>query len=181
MFESITSLIPYLVLFSHIAFGFLILAIIFRESWGKDIYNFLGKNANLFGFLISLLAIIGSLFYSEIVGFAPCVLCWWQRVFLYPLAVIFGVALWKKLPQVFLYAVPLALLAIVFAGYHSYTSLGGTSVLPCTAVGGECSKVYVKAFGYITIPFMSLTIAFYILLLSWINKLYRNENSNPQR
>lgn len=176
MFENLASLLPYLVLVSHIVLGLLFLVVIFRHSWGEKAWALLGRNTNLLAFLISIIAIVGSLFYSEIIGFEPCVLCWWQRIFLYPLVIIFGIAIWKKLPGAFLYAVPFALLAVIVAGYHSYASLGGTSILPCLAVGGDCAKVYVRAFGYITMPVMSLTIALYILLLAWADKIYRNES-----
>ena len=179
MFENVNSLIPYLVLLSHIVLGFLLFAIISRRLWGGSIQRFLGKNANLLALLVSLVAVIGSLFYSEVVGFEPCVLCWWQRIFLYPLVVIFGVAFWKKLPDAFLYAVPLALLAGIVSLYHAYAPLFiGSSILPCLAEGGDCSRVYVMAFGYITIPVMSLTIVTYVLLLAWVNKIFKNENSN---
>lgn len=173
-----TTLIPYLVLFSHVVFVILVLAIIFRKTWGAGVQKFLGKNATVLALLVSLTAIVGSLFYSEVIGYEPCVLCWWQRVFLYPLVIIFGMAIWKKVSSAFLYAVPLVIFGAIIAAYQSYVSLGGTSLTACTALGGACAKVYVMSFGYISIPFMSLTIAFYILLLAWVHKIYTNENSN---
>lgn len=178
MLEYITLLLPYAVLASHAGFAFLFLALIFRNSWGKDIARWLGMRATILAFVVSLAAIGGSLFYSEIVGFEPCVLCWWQRVFLYPLVIIFSMALWKKDYAAFFYATPFALFAALIAAYHSYVYLGGTSLLPCTALGGACSKVYVLAFGYITIPFMSLTVSLYVLFLAWADKIYKNENRN---
>lgn len=95
-------------------------------------------------------------------------------------------AIWKSPPRrpaveagnVFVYAVPLTLLASIVAAYQSYVFLGGVSILPCTALEGACSKIYVMAFGYITIPFMGLTVALYILLLAWADKIFKNENSN---
>lgn len=178
MVEKIILLIPYLVLASHAIFVVVFFAIMFRSSWGGGVQVFVGKNAIAIAWLVSVGALVGSLFYSEIVGYEPCVLCWWQRVFLYPLVIIFGMAIWKKLKEAFIYAIPLSLLGALVAGYHSYVSLGGTSVLPCTAVGGACSKVYVMSFGYISIPLMGVTIALYILFLAWVNKIYKNENSN---
>src|SRR3989338_7191437 len=166
MVENINFFLPYLALFSHVVLVVLFLALVFRRSWGAEPQMFIGKHATLLAFLVSLAAVIGSLFYSEIIGFEPCVLCWWQRVFLYPLVIIFGMAIWKKAPRAFLYAVPLTLLGALVASYHSYVSLGGASLLPCTAVGEACSKVYVMAFGYVTLPFMGLTVALYILLLA---------------
>jgi len=172
MVATIQSLLPYGVLASHVVFIIVLFAFIFRKSWGKDIAGFVGKHSIFLALLASLAAIVGSLFYSELVGFEPCVLCWWQRVFLYPQAVIFGVALWRRDTSPFLFAVPLVSLSALLSLYHSYVYMGGQSILPCTALGGACSKVYVMEFGYITIPMMSLTISLSILLLAWAHKLY---------
>jgi hypothetical protein len=70
------------------------------------------------------------------------------------------------------YVTPLAVMSAVLALYQSYVYLGGSSLLPCTAEGGDCSKIYVMAFGYITIPVMSLTISVYLIILSWFKKFY---------
>ena len=178
MVENINFFLPYLALFSHVALVVLFLALVFRRSWGAGPQVFMGKHATTLAFLVSLAAVIGSLYYSEIAGFEPCVLCWWQRVFLYPLVIIFGMALWKKTASAFLYAVPLVLGAALIAAYQSYVYLGGASLLSCTALDGACSKIYVMAFGYITIPAMSLTVSLYILLLAWAHKIYEDENHN---
>ncbi len=179
MTNTIQSLLPYGVALSHVVLAFLFLAVIFRQSWGRDVVKFVGGNAIVIGFLVALSAIGGSLFYSEIVGYEPCLLCWWQRLFIYPQVLLFGVALWKKDRGVFAYSAALAIFAGILALYHSYVYWGGESLLPCTALGGACSKIYVMEFGYITIPTMSLTIVLYLLLLAWINRIYRkNENSN---
>ena len=179
MVENVTFLLPYLVLVSHIVLVILLSSLVFRNSWGEEIVRWLGRHAAVLDFFVALTAIIGSLFYSEIVGFEPCVLCWWQRVFLYPLVIIFGVAaIWKKPASAFLYAVPFASAAALFAAYQSYVYLGGASLLSCTTLDGVCSKIYVMAFGYITIPLMSLTISLYILFLAWANKIYKDENYN---
>jgi len=178
MVENINFSLPYLVLFSHVVLVALFLAFVFRYSWGAGLPVLIGKHSTALACLVSLTAVVGSLFYSEIVGFEPCVLCWWQRVFLYPLVIIFGVAVWKKTTSAFLYAVPLALAAALVSAYQSYVFFGGVSLLSCTALEGACSKIYVMAFGYITLPLMSLTVSLYILLLAWANKIYKNENYN---
>ena len=177
MVETISFLLPYLVLISHVVFVVLFLALIFKDSWGRKLGELAGKYAITWAFLVSLTAVLGSLFYSEIMGFEPCVLCWWQRIFMYPLAIIFGVAIWKKVTSAFAFAIPFAFLIVLLAAYHFYVYLGGTSILPCTALGGACSKIYVMAFGYITIPFMSLTVALYILLFAWAGSIY--EKNHP--
>lgn len=73
-----------------------ILILISYFTHRTPVVKFLAKNAFLFSFLIVASASLGSLFYSEIIGFEPCKLCWYQRVFMYPQVIIFGIALWKK-------------------------------------------------------------------------------------
>lgn len=148
-------------------------AVMFRKSWGASFVTLVGKHSVLIGFLLSLGGVIGSLIYSGVLGFEPCELCWWQRVLLYPAVPLLGVALYKKDRGVWAYITPMAILASLIAVYHSYVQLGGNgSLLPCTAVGGACAKVYVLAFGYITIPTMSLTFALALLLIAYINRLH---------
>ena len=178
MISLISSSLPYIVLFFHIVFVFLLLALFFRNSWGRDTILWLGRHAIFLVFAVSLIAVLGSLFYSEIMGFEPCVLCWWQRVFLYPLVILFALALQKRDSSVFTYAIYLALFAAVISTYQSYVYLGGISILSCTALDSACSKVYVKEFGYITIPMMSLTVSLYILLIAWAHRIYdKNRNT----
>jgi len=179
MKEIIISILPYLVLISHVILAFLFVAVIFRRSWGGVVVNFVGRSSLALSVLVTLGLVLGSLFYSEVVGYEACVLCWWQRVLLYPQLLLFIVAWWKKDAGIFVYTVGLTAIASVIALYQSYANWGGASLLPCTAEGGACSKVYVMEFGYITIPAMALTAILYLLLITWINRIYRkNENSN---
>ena len=160
----------------HVLLLVLVLALVSKTSWGRKIVKFCGEYAGPLAFLTALAALVGSLFYSEVVGYEPCVLCWWQRIFLYPLVPIFGLALWQRTRDAFSYAIPLATLSLIVSAYQVYANLGLGSLLPCTAVGGACSKVYVLAFGYITIPVMSLTISLIILLLAWVKKVYDQDS-----
>jgi disulfide bond formation protein DsbB len=172
MVNWVATAMPTLVLISHgLLIALFISILIGRSSW-------VGKRSIKLAAVVSILTVVGSLFYSNVIGFAPCVLCWWQRIFLFPMPLIFGVALWKKRSDVFSYIVPLAIGALLVASYHSLFEVFGLSLSPCTAVGGSCSKVYVKEFGYITIPVMSLTSALFILLLAWAKRKNTNENSN---
>lgn len=172
MISLITPFFAYATVISHVLIGVLILAGFFYRSWGRPVVAFVGRHAVLFGFLASLSAVAGSLLYSLVVGYEPCELCWWQRIFIFPQVILFGVAAYKKDGGVFRYAVPLSLFAGVVALYHSYIQLGGTySVLPCTATGSACTKVFVNEFGYVTIPTMALTVVLYILLFAWYKHL----------
>jgi len=131
--------------------------------------NLLIKLIHRFGLwiilLISLSGTLLSLYYSNIVGLEPCLLCWWQRVFLYPQVIIAIIAIWRKDHGVFIYTFWLSLIGAVIAGYQSLLQMGIAEGSVClnseTAV--SCSKVYFMEFGYITLPMMAFT-AFLIAL-----------------
>jgi disulfide bond formation protein DsbB len=185
MSNLVSELIPYATLASHILVGVIFLAVVSGGSGRRKVIKFVGENALILVFATALSATVGSLFYSEIIGYEPCVLCWWIRVFTFPLVIIFGLALYKKgsrsfTDAAFTFATPLALLGLLVALYFTYTTLGGASLLPCTAEGGACSKLFVKEFGYITIPSMALTTSIIILLIYWVKKIYEKENSNSR-
>ncbi|MFA7314995.1 MAG: disulfide bond formation protein B [Candidatus Magasanikbacteria bacterium] len=147
---------------------FLILAILyFWFTKGTDkIKSFFEKNGLLLAWLVALSSTILSLYYSEIVGFPPCSLCWWQRIFIYPQAIILGMAYFKKDFKIVSYDLALSVVGAVIAFYQNYIYYGGTQFLACdsspTAI--SCTKLYIFEFGYVTIPVMSLT-AFLLMIL----------------
>jgi disulfide bond formation protein DsbB len=108
-------------------------------------------------FLFALGGSALTLFYSEVVGYLPCGLCWMQRVFLYPQVIILGIAIWKKHTVAADYIIALSVFGALVAGYQYYLQMGGASFLPCPASGvSDCARRYIFEFGYITFPFMSL-------------------------
>jgi disulfide bond formation protein DsbB len=178
MADTIASFIPIAAVISHAVLVLFILVFIFRNSWGKDWANFVGKHAILLAFLTALSAVLGSFFYSDVMGFEPCSLCWWQRVLIFPQAIILLIALVKRNRGIFSYTLPLTVISGIIALYQTYADLGGSSILPCTAAGGSCDKVYVLSHGYITIASMSLTIAAYLILVILFSKFYVKNNSH---
>ena len=110
-----------------------------------------------FNFLASLIGSLGSLFFSEILKYPPCVLCWYQRICLYPLVVIFGVALWTEDLAYKKYAYPFVVLGLTIAVYHNliYYDFISAALTPC-AQGASCSTRQLELFGFITIPLLSL-------------------------
>lgn len=133
--------------------------------------EFFGERAIIFGFLVAFLAAAGSLFYSNIAGFAPCELCWWQRILLYPQAILLFVALFKKDSAarnsiVRLNSIVLSAIGAIIALYQTFLQLGviGNDLIPCDATGISCQHVYFLTYSYITIPTMSLTVFALILL-----------------
>ena len=118
-------------------------------------------------FTIILFATILSLYYSEIAGYEPCRLCWFQRIFLYPQAFLFGTALLRKDKRVFTYTLPLTFLGLFIALYHTIIQFI-PEASTCPATGVSCTAPYFIQFGYITIPVMSLTAFVFLLLLALV-------------
>lgn len=109
-------------------------------------------------FLVALVATLGSLYFSEVLGYPPCVLCWYQRICMYPLAVLFFSAIWTNETKYSKYTFPLILIGLVIAIYHNllYYGVIPDSITPCTQ-GISCTSKQVEWFGFITIPLLSLT------------------------
>lgn len=165
--EIITSIFSWGTLFADIAIVLFVVCLLVRNRLADRIVSWVGKKALVITFLIALGGLVGSLLYSEFVGFEPCVLCWIARIFLYPQVVLLGMALWRKDRNIIPYAYALSVLGALVTFYHSFSNFVGVSFTPCTAVGGACFKIYVLEFGYITIPIMAFT-AFLMMILTFI-------------
>lgn len=122
-------------------------------------------------FLVASVATLGSLFFSEIMDFIPCYMCWYQRIFMYPLVVLFLTALLYPDDKVVKYATPIVVVGLLFAIYHNLLMWGiiPESVVPCRQ-GVPCSTEYFEYFGFINIPFLSLSAYSLILVLLFIGK-----------
>lgn len=133
----------------------------------KKVKKFFSNRALTFSFLIALASVVGSLYYSEIAAFPACILCWWQRVLIYPQVVLFALALWKGKKDVFLYTNSLSVLGIIVAVYNVIIQTVPSDSAFCDifADTASCTEVYFTGFGYITIPIMSLTALVLLLLI----------------
>lgn len=119
----------------------------------------------------ALLATGGSLYFSEVMKYVPCALCWYQRIFMYPLVAILIVGLLLHERRLRLYVLPLSLIGLAIAIYHNllqYGAIAEAANTPCTAGGGaSCTALWINWFGFVTIPLLSL-IAFSVITLCMI-------------
>ncbi len=162
--SNINFLLGILTVASQITIALIIAMLVFQK---EKLDSLLKKYALPISFAIALAAASGSLFYSEIAGYDPCKLCWFQRIFMYPQTILLGIALWKKDYKIALYSLILSLMGAAIAGYHYLLQIGIATALPCSAVGysASCSQRFVMQFGYITIPMMAFTGFILIALL----------------
>jgi disulfide bond formation protein DsbB len=100
---------------------------------------------------------VGSLYFSEVADYIPCRLCWFQRIFMYPIAVIALVALIRRDRVSHVYTVPLAAIGSVIALYHYLIETGVfEDSESCLAIGMSCAAVWFEGFGFVTLSFMAL-------------------------
>lgn len=163
MKDILNLLIGFGTLFSHIIFVVLVVVIASHKNWRGKIYKFVHIHILNLLFAEALFALIGSLVYSQFIGFPPCELCWIQRIFIYPQVIIALVAMIKKDKLIVDYLLPMSVIGGLVALYQSFLQWGFNVGLGggCLSEGGACAKVFVSQFGYITIPFMSFTIFAY--------------------
>ena len=107
--------------------------------------------------LLASAATLGSLFFSEVMDFAPCSLCWYQRIFMYPLVLVLGVGMLPFDARVVRYALPLAIGGWLAALYHVllYEGVLPEAAAPCSK-GVSCSEEYIELLGFLSIPLLSL-------------------------
>jgi disulfide bond formation protein DsbB len=130
-------------------------------------WNFL-----FFAWFLASVSTLGSLFFSEVMQFPPCVLCWYQRIGMYPLAVILLVGLFPFDPKVIRYSFPFALFGWVVSLYHNllHYEIVPESASPCLQ-GVPCSTVFLNWFGFVTIPLLSfISFSLIIIILMLLRK-----------
>ncbi len=127
-------------------------------------------------FVVALVATLGSLYYSEVAGFIPCRLCWYQRILMYPLTAITLVGALRRDDYLPGYVLPLSLLGMGVSTYHYLMEKGVVPASTTCAVDVPCNITYVNYLGFITIAFMALvafTIITVVMAAMWLS--YRRE------
>ncbi|MED0993485.1 disulfide oxidoreductase [Bacillus nitratireducens] len=128
--------------------------------------NFEWRNYTLyFAWIVSMIATLGSLFFSEVLGFIPCELCWYQRIMMYPLCIILGIATFYNEKNMKKYVLPISIIGGCISLYHyAIQKIPGVSEINPCVQGVPCNVDYINWLGFITIPFLAL-IAFSFITL----------------
>ncbi len=124
--------------------------------------------------LVASVSTLGALFFGEVMQLPPCVLCWYQRIFMFPLVLILPLGLFPFDRNVVRYALPLAGIGCLFAVFHLLLVAGviPESIKPC-AQGVPCSETVIEWFGFLTIPLLSV-VAFLTILALLITAHFRS-------
>lgn len=162
--QAVSGALPVFALVAQLSLILLIIAILFKQTW---ITSEIARDGQGLAFLIALSAMLGSLFFQFVMGLFPCELCWFQRIFMYPLPFIIGVSILKK-EDPFFYGIPLCLIGSLLAIYQSGTQF--LSIASTCSAGTDCSQILIAPFGYITIPVMSLTAFVAVAVLLYLGR-----------
>lgn len=140
---------------SVVALAAAVVLLVYRVVRGPEAATLLGYKAVWLAWVVALVATVGSLMYSELFHYVPCRLCWFQRIAMYPLAVVLLVGAIRREVAVKFYAIPIALIGLVISVYHNvlqfFPSLEGTSCDPLV----PCSARSIEMFGFMDLPFMA--------------------------
>ena len=124
----------------------------------------LSRAALPLAWIVATVTTLGSLYYSEVAHFVPCALCWYQRICMYPLALLLGIATFRRDRSIRIYVIAQAGVGAVIAAYHAYVQAfppeSGTSF--CTNEA-PCTVRYVWELGFVSLPFMALTAFLFII------------------
>lgn len=178
LISTVTLLLSLGTILAHIFIALVLVWYFLLQESFKPVADYLSKHGILIAFKIAVISMLASLFYSNVAGFAPCELCWFQRIFMYPLVVLLGMALWKKDVKIVEYALPLSVIGFIISLYQNYIYYFNNGLDAYCQAGGtlvSCVKRYVFEFGYISIPIMALTgfalIIIFLLFQKGYNKL----------
>lgn len=151
----------------------LLLAVGLISKDKSRLYAWFGKNALILVFLVSLAGVLGSLGYQYIIGFEPCMWCWYQRIAMYPITIITLASLLKRnLRQALDYCLIFSVIGVLLAAFHLLEKSLGKELVPCGVTGPSCLQDLVSGFGFIDIPVMSLAIFAFIALVILNNKRF---------
>ena len=114
--------------------------------------------------VVALVATVGSLFFSEVMELPPCLLCWYQRIAMYPLVIVIGTGIIMADTRMRYYALPLCIGGLAISVYHNllYYGILPESITPCTT-GVSCTSRQIEWLGFVTIPLLALA-AFVMIL-----------------
>ena len=131
----------------------------------------IGPHAMLLALVVAVVAMSGSLYLSEVAHFTPCVLCWYQRIAMYPMVVLFAVAL-RRADDVSAYALVMAIIGGTISSYHMLIERFPSLETDTCDPDNPCSLIWTERFGYLTIPTMALSAFALIVSLSFIGRAH---------
>lgn len=149
----------------------LILCLLIKKKPFSNIRNFFAKRAGLYAAIVATVAFIGSMFFSNIAYYKPCLLCWYQRIVIFPQTILLWMAYARhEIQTIKWYAYPLLGIGLLLSGYHWIIQLfPPKNPAPC-GFDTSCIGRYIYEYGHITIAGMAFTTCLLILLLLLVSE-----------
>jgi disulfide bond formation protein DsbB len=145
------------------------------RHWVDNLVDWLGASSRHLALVAAWIATCGSLFFSEVLGWRPCVLCWYQRILMYPLAILLAIGIIRRDRGLHIYVLPFSIAGIGVSLYHYLLIKTDWLPPPACAVGIPCTVDYLNWFGFINIPFLALAafliITAMMLTFRWLQPL----------
>ena len=121
--------------------------------------------------LVALASLLITLYASDVLAIPVCHLCWYQRICIYPLVLILGIATFRNDGNIAIYTIPLAAVGALFALYqYLQQMIPGFKPIDVCAIGPNCSDIHIKLLGFITYPFLSMLVCIFIIVLLGVAK-----------
>ena len=139
--------------------------------------KFIKDNLLYIAWITAVVSMLGSLYFSDVLGLVPCSLCWYQRIVMYPLVLIIGIGIIKKDKHFYDYALPLSVIGGAMAFYQNllYYNVISETLAPCT-FGISCVTRYISLLGFIDIPLLALFASIIITATLLIHKKHVHRN-----
>lgn len=163
----IVSTLNYLFALGGIALALASVVLVYDLATSRSLAPHVRRYGIALAFVLASAGSLATLIYSEVFGFVPCGLCWFQRVFLYPQVFLLGTALAAKDRTVSLYGIVLSVPGLLIALYQHYLQMGGTELIDCPAAAGDCAKQIMLEFGFMTYPLASAALFAFLVALFW--------------
>ena len=145
---------------------------LFNAGWRARLIPIIRGNARMIIFLLSAASVAGTLLIQYLGLLNPCLLCWWQRIFMYPIVIISFIAIIKNtdVSEIADYVLALSIFGGAVALYqHLLQMLPAGSLIPCDAAG-DCAVRSVFEFGFVTIPWMALSVFAFFIFVAFVSR-----------
>jgi len=135
------------------------------DSIAAGVFEDLRPLALWLAWVVAVATTLGSLYFSDVAGFIPCKLCWYQRIAMYPLSVVLLVAALRRDRSVWVYVTPLAGIGALIAAYHTQLQAFPDQSSSFCTTAAPCTERYVWEFGFVSLPFMALMAFVFIIAM----------------
>jgi disulfide bond formation protein DsbB len=152
-----------------------------RDRVTASMFDEVSRLALWLAWVVALVTTLGSLYFSEVAHFTPCKLCWYQRIAMYPLAVVLLIAALRRDRKIAWYVVPVATIGALFAAYHTQLQAYPHQHSSFCSLTESCTVRFVWEFGFVSLPFMALSAFVFIITMTLVAMRAKTFRSNHEQ